>query len=68
MQIAEAVLAEEVPWPVARAEWRSRMQRVALPFAEATLSKDSTPVVLEKKAALRLDGMDFTLTGQARPD
>ncbi|MGB4829045.1 MAG: PD-(D/E)XK nuclease family protein, partial [Paracoccaceae bacterium] len=66
MQIAEAVLAEEVPWPVARAEWRSRMQRVALPFAEATLSKDSTPVVLEKKAALRLDGMDFTLTG--KPD
>ncbi|MFZ1469802.1 MAG: double-strand break repair protein AddB [Paracoccaceae bacterium] len=66
MQITEDVLAEDVPWPVARAEWRSRMARIALPFAKATLGKDSTPVLLEKKAALRLGGVNFTLTG--KPD
>ena len=66
MQITEAVLADEVPWPVARLAWQARMERVALPFAKATLAKDSVPVLLEKKAEARLPDVDFTLIG--KPD
>ena len=66
MQITEKVLADEVPWPVMRLAWQTRMERVALPFAKATLAKDSTPVLLEKKAAVMLPGVDFTLVG--KPD
>ena len=65
-EIADEVLEDAVPWPVARAEWRSLIRRIALPFAEATLRRDSTPVLLEKKAELALPGVPFTLTG--KPD
>jgi ATP-dependent helicase/nuclease subunit B len=66
MQIAVEVLAREVPWPVARAEWLARMRRIALPFAQATLRRVAVPVLLEEKAGMGLDGLDFTLTG--KPD
>ena len=66
MQITEAVLVEVVPWPVMRLAWQARMQRIALPFAKATLAKDSTPVLLEKKAGVPLPGVEFTLIG--KPD
>ena len=66
IEIADEVLEDAVPWPVARAEWRSLIRRIALPFAEATLRRDSTPVLLEKKAELALPGVPFTLTG--KPD
>ncbi|MDQ2065197.1 double-strand break repair protein AddB [Xinfangfangia sp. CPCC 101601] len=66
LQITERVLEAEVPWPVARADWLARMRRIALPFATATLRRDSHPVLLETKAALHLKGPDFTLTG--KPD
>lgn len=66
MQIAREVLDRDVPWPVPRAEWLGRMARIALPFATATLRRETVPVVLEEKATLRLDGVDFTLTG--KPD
>ena len=66
LAITARVLEDEVPWPVARADWLARMRRIALPFAEATLRSDSRPVLLEKKAALHLPGSDFTLTG--KPD
>ncbi len=66
LRITGRVLAEDVPWPVARADWMARMRRIALPFAEAVLRRDSRPVLLEKRAALHLPGPDFTLTG--KPD
>ena len=66
LQITEAVLDEDVPWPVARADWMARMRRIALPFAAATLRRDSHPVLLEKKAELQLPDLGFTLTG--KPD
>src|SRR5690606_34408611 len=66
LAITAKVLEDEVPWPVARADWLARMRRIALPFAEATLRSDSRPVLLEKKAALHMPGPDFTLTG--KPD
>ncbi len=64
--IADRVLARNVPWPVARAEWRGRLGRIALPFAAATLRHDSVPVILEEKAALTLPDLGFTLVG--KPD
>jgi ATP-dependent helicase/nuclease subunit B len=66
ISIAEEVLAREVPWPVARAEWLARMRRIALPFAQATLRREAVPVLLEEKAGMALEGLDFTLTG--KPD
>ncbi len=66
LAITAQVLEDEVPWPVARADWLARMRRIALPFAEATLRRDSRPVLLEKSAALHLGDPDFTLTG--KPD
>lgn len=66
LAITARVLEEEVPWPVARADWLARMRRIALPFAEATLRRDSRPVLLEEKAGLLLPGLGFTLTG--KPD
>ncbi|MEZ5798666.1 MAG: double-strand break repair protein AddB [Paracoccaceae bacterium] len=66
MQITDQVLQDTVPWPVARADWRQKMGRIALPFSRAVLARDSQPVLLEQKAAVRLPGVDFTLTG--KPD
>lgn len=66
LDIADEVLARDVPWPVARAEWRGRLDRIALPFATATLRQEARPVLLEEKAALTLRNPDFTLTG--KPD
>lgn len=66
LAITARVLEGEVPWPVARADWLARMRRIALPFAEAVLRSDSRPVLLEERAGLRLNSLDFTLTG--KPD
>jgi double-strand break repair protein AddB len=66
MSFADTVLARDVPWPVAREEWRGRLGRIALPFATATLRRESVPVLLEEKAALTLQNPDFVLTG--KPD
>lgn len=66
LTITVRVLEGEVPWPVARADWLARMRRIALPFAEAVLRSDSRPVLLEERAGLRLNSLDFTLTG--KPD
>lgn len=66
LSLADEVLARDVPWPVARAEWRGRLGRIALPFATATLRQEAKPVLLEEKAALTLRNPDFTLTG--KPD
>ncbi len=66
LAITAQVLEDEVPWPVARDDWLALMRRIALPFAEATLRRDSRPVLLEKSAALHLGDPDFTLTG--KPD
>jgi len=66
LTITARVLEGEVPWPVARADWLARMRRIALPFAEAVLRSDSRPVLLEERAELRLNSLDFSLTG--KPD
>jgi ATP-dependent helicase/nuclease subunit B len=64
--VAETVLAEEVPWPAARALWLSRMHRAADFFLTVEASLGGTPVVIEEQGAVQLTGLPFTLT--AKPD
>ena len=64
--LAETILAEEVPWPAARALWLSRMQRAADFFLGVEASLGGTPVVIEEQGAAPLTGLPFTLT--AKPD
>ncbi len=68
MSLAEAVLADEIPWPSARRLWRARIDRIADSFvaAEACRANRGTPALLEDGGALALGASGFTLT--ARPD
>jgi len=66
MAITDQVLAAKVAWPLARAIWRARIEKAAAAFLEFSASTGGTPVLLEKKGAVTLPGLDFTLTG--KPD
>ncbi len=66
MGVADAVLAETVPWPAARSLWRARIARIADRFAaeEAARRRTAAPLLLEQRGALVLPGLSFTLTAQ----
>ncbi len=66
LSIADAVLAEQVAWPLARTIWRSRIAKAADAFLDFSANTGGTPVLLEEKGAVQLPGLDFTLTG--KPD
>ncbi len=66
LRIADAVLARRVAWPLARAIWRSRIEKAADAFLTFSAGTGGVPVLLEKRGAARLEGGDFTLTG--KPD
>ena len=66
LQVADAVLAEHVPWPLARAVWRARVGKAAEAFIAFSTSTGGETVLMEKRGAATLPGMDFTLTG--KPD
>jgi ATP-dependent helicase/nuclease subunit B len=66
MAITDAVLADRVAWPLARAIWRSRIDKAADAFLAFSASTGGTPVLLEEKGAAQLPTLDFTLTG--KPD
>ncbi|WP_126975205.1 double-strand break repair protein AddB [Frigidibacter oleivorans] len=68
LAVAEAVLAEEVPWTGAQRLWLARLARVADRFlaAEAGRAARGQPVVLERTGRVTLPALGFTLT--ARPD
>jgi ATP-dependent helicase/nuclease subunit B len=66
LRIADAVMAERVAWPLARAVWRARIAKAAEAFIAYSASTGGTPVLMETKGALTLPGLDFTLTG--KPD
>jgi ATP-dependent helicase/nuclease subunit B len=66
LAIAETVLADEVPWPAARALWLSRLHRAADFFLGLEAALGGTPVVIEERGAVQLTGLPFTLT--AIPD
>lgn len=65
--MAETLLMEHVPWPTARRLWLARLARVADDFlaAEANRRAQARPVGFEVKAVLKLDPLDFTLSGRA---
>ncbi len=66
MDLADAILAEEVPWHTARAFWLARLRRIA-PELEAFLAAQPGEIVVrEQKSAWVLADPPFTLT--AKPD
>ncbi|MCX7287174.1 MAG: PD-(D/E)XK nuclease family protein [Rhodobacterales bacterium] len=66
LRIAEAELGARVAWPLARAVWLARIDRAADAFLRFTAGTGGMPVLVEEKGAIRLEGLDFTLTG--KPD
>jgi inactivated superfamily I helicase/RecB family exonuclease len=66
MRLAEATLAEEVAWPVARRLWLGRLRRAAAWLvAEERRRRDAgTPVLTEERQRWTVPGIEFTLVGQ----
>lgn len=64
LAISETILAEDVPWHAARVFWQARLAGVADAFVRWHAETPGTPVLTERRGALRLEAMDFTLTGQ----
>lgn len=68
MRIAQAVLNDCVPWPVARRLWLARLGRAADWFIETEARRRETATPLappEQQGELALEGVDFTLTAKA---
>jgi ATP-dependent helicase/nuclease subunit B len=63
--VTQAVLAEEVPWPAARALWQARLDRAAAFFLRVDAG-GGVPVVVERSGKTTVDPYPFTL--KARPD
>ncbi len=63
LRIAEEVLTEEVPWPAARIMWLARIARAAEFFVSHDGADGGVPASLEKRGAIRLDPLDFVLSG-----
>lgn len=70
MQIALAVMTEEVPWPTARALWLARIEKIAPWFVdrENIRQRMATPVAFEDEAKGRLVWPDLGFTLSARAD
>ncbi|WBU52904.1 double-strand break repair protein AddB [Paracoccus sp. SCSIO 75233] len=68
LDITDQVLAEEVPWPAARAFWQARMVRIAdqITRDELTRIQRGRPVVVEATRRLPVPGLNLSLT--AKPD
>ncbi len=66
LRIAETELAARVAWPLARVVWLARIDRAADAFLRFSAGTGGLPVLVEEKGAVRLEGLDFTLTG--KPD
>ncbi|TMM52587.1 double-strand break repair protein AddB [Sulfitobacter sabulilitoris] len=69
MRIADDALAQDAPWPAARAMWRARIERVADWFIarEAERQAQAKPIAFEDDARgkLTLPDLGFTLTARA---
>jgi ATP-dependent helicase/nuclease subunit B len=66
LAVADAVLAEQAPWPAARALWRARLDRAAGAFLAREAASEGTPVIIEEKGGVSLPSLGFRLT--AKPD
>ncbi len=60
-------LAQDVPWPVARSLWQSRIRRIARDFVDGERQRQqrAKPISFEALGQARLDPLDFTLTCRA---
>ena len=67
IETARTLLERDVPWPVARLLWLSRIQRLAGDFILAEQSRQSraTPLKLEAMGEARLEPLDFTIACRA---
>ncbi|MFN4060610.1 MAG: double-strand break repair protein AddB [Paracoccus hibiscisoli] len=68
LALTDQVLADEVPWPAARAFWQARIARIADRIVTDELARlaEGTPMVVENRGKVALPGMGVTLT--AKPD
>ena len=67
MSISETVLAQNVPWPAARALWSARLDRVSQRFvnSEEKRRSFSHPIAYERDAKMSVPDLDFTLVAKA---
>jgi len=63
MDTATRILAEQVPWPAARALWLARLARAADFFLTVDSRDGGIPVALEGKGGVTLTPQNFRLTG-----
>ena len=68
VRTAAQVLADEVPWPSARAFWQARINGIAdrIALDEVGRLTSAQPAIIEKSGRRSVAGLGFTLT--ARPD
>ncbi|WP_286693464.1 PD-(D/E)XK nuclease family protein, partial [Paracoccus sp. SCN 68-21] len=68
LALTDQVLADEVPWPAARAFWQARIARIADRIVTDELARlaEGTPMVVENRGRVAIPGMGVTLT--AKPD
>ncbi len=64
---ARSLLERDVPWPVARLLWLSRIERLAGDFilAEQQRQQRAKPLKLEAKGEARLEPLDFSIACRA---
>ncbi|WP_204112609.1 double-strand break repair protein AddB [Shimia biformata] len=67
LAITDSVLAENVPWPSARALWKARLIRLSDYFvtSEQRRRQTAVPIALERSATSVITALGFTLTGKA---
>lgn len=67
LEKCSAILEEKVSWPVAKRLWQARMKKVAEPFVESEIQRQSRaiPLKFEVSGGISLAPLDFRLTGQA---
>ncbi|SHH00713.1 double-strand break repair protein AddB [Cognatishimia maritima] len=67
LEISETVLAQNVPWPTARALWKARIERIADRFVSDEIFRQDRgkPIGFETRAETAISALGFTLVGAA---
>jgi len=67
LEITDTILAQNAPWPTARAIWRAKIERVAGWFIarETVRSAAASPKAFETDGSVAIPELDFRLTAQA---
>ncbi len=67
LSVSETVLAQNVPWPAARALWQARIERISEQFiaGEAQRQNSAKPIAFEREAKSEIPRLGFTLRGTA---